>query len=86
MKKIISALLAVLMLAGALSVAASILMYIKGHGRNRGCLALSAGYLIIALFELGHYMHERYLVPALLLILVAFVYYRDRRLFVSGCI
>lgn len=28
-------------------------------------------------------MHERYLVPALLLILVAFVYYRDRRLFVS---
>lgn len=67
----------------ALSVAASILMYIKGHGRNRGCLALSAGYLIIALFELGHYMHERYLVPALLLILVAFVYYRDRRLFVS---
>ena len=67
----------------ALSVAASILMYIKGHGRNRGCLALSAGYLIIALFELGHYMHERYLVPALLLILVAFVYYRDMRLFVS---
>lgn len=67
----------------ALSVAASILMYIKGRGRNRGCLALSAGYLIIALFELGHYMHERYLVPALLLILVAFVYYRDRRLFVS---
>ena len=67
----------------ALSVAASILMYIKGRGKNRGCLALSAGYLIIALFELGHYMHERYLVPALLLILVAFVYYRDRRLFVS---
>ena len=67
----------------ALSVTASILMYIKGHGKNRGCLALSAGYLIIALFELGHYMHERYLVPALLLILVAFVYYRDRRLFVS---
>ncbi len=67
----------------ALSVAASILIYIKGRNKNKGCLALSAGYLIIALFELGHYMHERYLVPALMLILVAFIYYRDKRLFVS---
>lgn len=66
-----------------LCIAASILMYIKGRGKNRGCLALTAGYMIIALFELGHYMHERYVVPALLLILVAFIYYRDRRLFVS---
>lgn len=66
-----------------LSVVAAAMLYIKGRKRNKGCLLLSASFLIIALFELGHFMHERYIVPALLLLLCAFVYYRDKRLFVS---
>lgn len=64
-------------------VIAAAALYIKGRKKNHGCLMLGAGYLIAALFELGHFMHERYLVPALLLLLCAFIYYRDKRIFVS---
>ena len=66
-----------------LSISASAALYIKGRNKNKGCLMLSAAFQTIALFELGHFMHERYIIPALLLLLCAFVYYRDRRLFVS---
>lgn len=63
-----------------LAVLFSIWMYIKGR-KDRGCLALCTAFLLAALFTLGQYMHERYLFPVLLLILITFIYYGDRRLF-----
>lgn len=67
----------------ALSVVFSSVVYITGYKREKHCLTLSAGYLIAALFMLGQYMHERYIFPVLLLLLVSFVAYRDKRLFKS---
>ena len=46
----------------------------------RGALYLAAAYTFISLFTLGHYMHERYLFPALLLLIIAYIYYGDRKL------
>ncbi|HWQ57708.1 MAG TPA: phospholipid carrier-dependent glycosyltransferase [Clostridia bacterium] len=63
-----------------LSVVFAIVLYVFGRDHEKHALTLSAAWLIAALFTLGQYMHERYLFPALLLLLVAFVYYRDRRL------
>lgn len=63
-----------------LSVAFAAVLYIYGRKREGHALTLSAAWLIAALFTLGPYMHERYLFPALLLCLVAFVYYKDKRL------
>lgn len=63
-----------------LSVLAVAWMYMKGR-KERGCLPLCAAFLLAALFTLGQYMHERYLFPALLLVLISFVHYGDRRLF-----
>lgn len=67
-----------------LSVLASILMYWKGR-KEKGCLPLCAAFLLAALFTLGQYMHERYLFPVLVLVLFSFMYYRDRRLFLTYC-
>lgn len=64
----------------ALSVVFAAVLYIKGRKREKHALTLSLAWLIAALFTLGQYMHERYLFPALLLVLVAFIFYRDRRL------
>ena len=66
-----------------LSVIASICIYIKGR-KERGCLSLSMAFLLAALFTLGQYMHERYLFPVLLLIIISFIYYKDRRLFLCS--
>ncbi len=68
-----------------LSVLASCALYIRGktRGQGKGLLPLATGFLLIALFTLGQYMHERYLFPALFLLLLAFLYYDDRRLFFS---
>lgn len=66
-----------------LAVLFSCMMYIDGRKREKNCLLLCGAYVLIALFNLGHFMHERYLVPALFLLLAAFVYYRDKRLMVS---
>ena len=66
-----------------LSVAAACLLYAKGRGRSKGALYLAGALMIIAIFTFGHYMHERYLIPALLLLLVAYLYYRDRRILLA---
>ncbi len=63
-----------------LSVLFSSVLYFFGRKRNRGALFLSAGLGVLLIFTFGHYMHERYMIPALLLILVAYLYYGDRRL------
>jgi len=55
-------------------------LYFFGRKKSRGALYLSAGLAVLLIFTFGHYMHERYMLPALLLILMAYLYYGDRRL------
>lgn len=53
-------------------------------GRLRGgALYLSAACMLGMIFTFGHYMHERYLFPVLLLLLMSYLYERDRRILVS---
>ncbi len=67
-----------------LSVVAAIWLYAMGRKKNqRGILFLTAALLICALFTIGLYMHERYIFPALLLLLLAGLYYNDRRLYIA---
>ena len=63
-----------------LSVLFASTLYFFGRKRNHGALYLAAGLAVLLIFTFGHYMHERYMLPALLLILVAYLYYGDRRL------
>ncbi len=63
-----------------LSVAYASVLYLKGRKSEPHALTLSAAFLIAALFTFGQYMHERYLFPALLLLLVAFIQFKDKRL------
>ncbi len=62
------------------SVGFSAVLYILGRKKHRGALTLSTAYLFAALFTLGHYMHERYIIPTLLLLVIAYLLYSDRRL------
>lgn len=55
-------------------------LYWFGRKKNRGALYLAAAFTFVSLFTLGHYMHERYLFPMLLLLFMAYIYYHDRRL------
>lgn len=65
-----------------LSVAATIWLYAVGRKKGqKGILLFAAAFLICALFTIGLYMHERYIFPALLLLLLAGLYYNDRRLY-----
>ncbi len=66
-----------------LSVAFASFLYLRGRKREPHALTLTLAWLLVALFMLGQYMHERYLFPALTLLLIAFAVYRDRRLFLS---
>lgn len=55
-------------------------LYWFGRKRNRGALYIAAAFTFVSLFTLGHYMHERYLFPMLLLLFMAYLCYHDRRL------
>ncbi|OQB24762.1 MAG: putative dolichyl-phosphate-mannose--protein mannosyltransferase [Firmicutes bacterium ADurb.Bin182] len=70
---------------GTIFIAASLIytgfLYIKSRKNNPYSLILTAAFLLTALFTLGQYMHERYLFPALSMILLSFIFYRDKRLF-----
>lgn len=62
------------------SIGFSAVLYIIGRKKNRGALVLSTAYLFASIFTIGHYMHERYIIPALLLLLIAYLLYSDKRL------
>lgn len=64
----------------AISVLFGGLLYVFGRKKNRGAPFLAAAFTLISLFTIGHYMHERYLFPALLLLVIAYIFYGDRRL------
>lgn len=55
-------------------------LYFFGRKKHSGALSLATAFTFASLFTLGHYMHERYLFPVLLLLLVAYISYGDRRL------
>ena len=67
----------------AVSVVFSWVLYILGRKKNKYCVFLIMAFLLFSLFIFGHYMHERYLAPVLILVAVAMCGYNDRRLFLA---
>jgi len=65
----------------ALSFAAGIFVYLRGKGRKRLFLASSVTMQLV--FVLGTKMHERYILPALALLLFAYLETADKRLLAS---
>lgn len=65
----------------ALSFAAGIAVYLRGKGRSR--LMLASAVTMQLVFVLGTKMHERYILPALALLLLAYVETGDVRLLAS---
>ena len=73
-------------IAMALSVVGGIAMYLFAvlrHGKCKGALPLTMAWMLASIFTFGHYMHERYIFPALMLIMFAYIFYNDRRLLVT---
>lgn len=66
----------------ALSFAAGIALYALDKGRER--LMLCAAMTLQLVFTLGTRMHERYILPAVVLLLFAYVETGDVRLLISG--
>ncbi len=65
----------------ALSFAFGIAVYLRGEGRHR--LMLSSAATMQLVFVLGSKMHERYILPALVLLLLAYLETADVRLLLS---
>ena len=65
-----------------LSFVSGVLVYLRGKGRTR--LMLASAVTLQLLFCLGTKMHERYILPAILLLLLAFIDLRDVRLLLSA--
>ena len=72
-----------ILLAGALTVALFVIYWIRhkkaGYSLyvNRGLIFLLAACFCVWVFTFGHYMHERYIFPALMLLVFAYAYDRD---------
>ena len=47
---------------------------------DKGFVFLAASLTMALIFTFGHYMHERYVVPVLVMLLFAYAYYKDKRL------
>ena len=52
---------------------------------NRGLIFLLAACFCVWVFTFGHYMHERYIFPALVLLLFAYAYDRDPHTLAAFC-
>lgn len=52
--------------------------------QHKGHLFLTAALVMTLIFTFGHYMHERYIVPVLVLLLFAYAAYGDKRILVTG--
>ncbi len=67
----------------AVSVVLSISAYVFAalkHKSCKGALPLTMAFMFAGIFTFGHYMHERYIFPALLLLVFAYIFYNDRRI------
>ena len=70
----------------AASVLLSIALFVIAVGRHKRCkgaLPLTMAYLLAAIFTFGHYMHERYIFPALILLMFAYIFYNDWRVLLT---
>ena len=65
-----------------LAFAAGIAVYLRGQGRSR--LLLASALTLQLVFALGTKMHERYILPALALLLLSYVETGDARLLLSA--
>ena len=52
----------------------------KPLNEDKGFLFLAASLTMALIFTFGHYMHERYVVPILVMLLFAYAFYKDKRL------
>ncbi len=52
-------------------------VFLQWRSRDEGHLFDLAGFVVISVFMLGHAMHERYIMPACILLIFAYVYSRD---------
>ena len=68
----------------ALSFAAGIAVYLRGRGRSR--LMLASAVTLQLIFCLGTKMHERYILPAIALLLLAYVENCDVRVLLAAII
>lgn len=67
----------------AIFVVSGIALYLTAvlkHKSCKGALPLTMAYMLAGIFTFGHYMHERYLFPALMLLILAYLYYNDRHI------
>ncbi|MBQ5757029.1 MAG: glycosyltransferase family 39 protein [Clostridia bacterium] len=67
----------------AASVAFSAFLFIRSCRSHRGSLYLCGAVMLTLIFTFGHFMHERYIIPALLMLILAYLYEKDRRLLLS---
>ena len=51
---------------------------------DKGFLFLAASLIMALIFTFGHYMHERYVVPILVMLLFAYAFYKDKRLLLAA--
>jgi len=63
----------------------SVIAYVKFSKKDKSALLLISAFYMSAIFTLVHYMHERYLFPALPMLLLSFIFIKDRRLLISYC-
>lgn len=80
-----------IVLSGLFTAALFVVYWVK-HRRtrysiyvNRGLIFLLAACFNVWVFTFGHFMHERYIFPALLLLLFAYAYDRDRHKLAVFC-
>ena len=69
----------------AVSVIAGIALYLYSvlkHKSSKGALPLTMAFMLAGIFTFGHYMHERYIFPALMLLMLAYLFYNDRRVLI----
>ena len=67
----------------ALSVLGACVLYVLSRKRGKGSLYLCGALMLMLIFSLGHYMHERYMIPVLMLLVMAYLYCRDRRILIA---
>ena len=56
-----------------------ILLHRSPEGSDDHCLFAASAFCMFAIFTFGHYMHERYVFPVILLLIAAFVYTGEHR-------
>ncbi len=60
-----------------IGIICALVVFLQWRSREQGRLFDIAGFLIVSVFMLAHAMHDRYILPACILLLFAYVYSRD---------